>query len=151
MDNATIQQITELIEPVLAESGYELVEVQLRNEQNGLVLRVIIYKNTGIFLDDCSFVSREIGDLLEIEDLIKRKYHLEVSSPGLDRPLKNSRDFARNIGGKVEVRFIADGELCCKTGLIVRVDEKEVELSVDGIVEQILLELIVKAKLVIEF
>ncbi len=151
METATLAQVRQLVEPALAELGYELVEIQLRNEKIGLVLRVVLYKEGGINLDDCSTTSRTIGHLLEVEDLIGRPYHLEVSSPGLDRPLTTARDFARNIGHKVEVKSMKGEETRNVIGLIAGVDEIKVIITVDGAPEQIALTDIVKAKLVIEF
>lgn len=151
METATITRVRQLIEPVLIELGYELVELQLRNEQLGLVLRLIIYKDGGISLDDCSSVSRTIGHLLEVEEPIAKAYHLEVSSPGLDRALKTERDFARNMGLKVEAAF-REGEATRNViGTIAGVNEIMVTITVDGAPEQIALADIVKAKLVIEF
>lgn len=100
MGTETIERVTEIIQPVLDDLGLELVELQLRSEgKKGLVLRIIIFKEGGVSLDDCAQVSREVGFLLEVEDPIGRSYVLEVSSPGLDRPLKTERDFERNKGG----------------------------------------------------
>ncbi len=151
MKTATMVKVRQLLEPVLNDLGFELVELQLRTEQIGLVLRLIIYKEGGIGLDDCSKVSRTIGHLLEVEDPIGKAYHLEVSSPGLDRPLTTERDFARNIGQKVEVKFKA-GEITRNViGCIAGVNEIMVTITLDGAPEQIALTDIVKAMLLIEF
>ena len=104
--NYIVDKITAVIGPVVVEKGYELVEIQFRNEQHGWVLRIIIYKEEGIGVDDCAAVSREVGHILEVEDVIQQKFHLEVSSPGLDRPLTTSRDFLRNIGKKVKIKYV---------------------------------------------
>jgi ribosome maturation factor RimP len=92
--------------PVLEERGLELVEMQFRREQNGWVLRLIIDKQGGVGLDDCATASREISQLLDIEDFIDQAYKLEVSSPGLDRPLKSMSDFQRYIGRKARIKTI---------------------------------------------
>jgi ribosome maturation factor RimP len=98
--------------PVLEELGFELVEVQYRREQSGWVLRLIIDKQGGVSLEDCAAASREISQLLDIEDFIGQAYNLEVSSPGLDRPLKNMADFQRFTGRKAKIKTIepVDGE-----------------------------------------
>lgn len=151
METATMAKVRHLVEPVLTELGYELVELQLRNEQIGLVLRLILHKEGGIGLEDCSKTSRTIGHLLEVEDPIGKAYHLEVSSPGLDRPLTTVRDFTRNMGQKVEIKFRL-GETTRKViGFIADVDEIMVTITVDGAPEQIALTDIVKATLLIEF
>jgi ribosome maturation factor RimP len=151
METATVTRVRQLIEPALIDMGYELVELQLRTEQVGLVLRLIIYRDEGISLDDCTRVSRAIGPLLEVEDPIGRAYHLEVSSPGLDRPLTTARDFARNMAQKVTITCKVGEETRNVTGLIAGVDDRVVTITVDGAPEQIALTEIVKARLVIEF
>ena len=112
MAETVSKQVEVLALPVLEELGLELVEVQYRREQSGWVLRLIIDKQEGVNLDDCTAVSREIGQLLDIEDFIDQAYYLEVSSPGLDRPLKSMTDFQRFIGRKAKIKTIApiDGE-----------------------------------------
>ena len=92
--------------PVLEEMGLELVEVQYRREQSGWVLRLIIYKQEGISLEDCAAVSREISQLLDIEDFVDQAYNLEVSSPGLNRPLKSMADFERFTGRMAKIKTI---------------------------------------------
>ena len=92
--------------PVLEELGLELVEVQYRREQSGWVLRLIIDKQDGVSLDDCAATSREISQLLDIEDFIDQAYNLEVSSPGLNRSLKSMADFQRFIGCKAKIKTI---------------------------------------------
>jgi ribosome maturation factor RimP len=151
MGTATKAQVRQLVEPVLTELGYEVVDLQLRNEQIGLVLRLIIHKEGGVSLDDCSTASRTIGHLLEVEDLIGKAYHLEVSSPGLDRPLTTARDFARNMGQKVETTLQGSESTRKVIGVIAGVNEIMVTITVDGAPEQIALTEIVKATLVIEF
>lgn len=150
MDRQTIERLRVLINPILEDQGLELVDLQLRNEQTGLVLRVIIYKDSGISIDDCSQVSREISHLLEIEDPIDQAYSLEVSSPGLTRPLITERDFARNRGQKVKIKYAGDAGPQAIVGIIGETDPQAVELLVDGKREKIFLEKIHKAKLVIE-
>ena len=92
--------------PVLEEMGLELVEVQYRREQSGWVLRLIIDKQEGISLEDCAAVSREISQLLDIEDFVDQAYNLEVSSPGLNRPLKSMADFERFTGRMAKIKTI---------------------------------------------
>ena len=89
------------IEPVVAGMGYELVDVQASN--GGRLLRVFIDKPVGITLDDCTAVSRQLSRVLEVEGVNYER--LEVSSPGLDRPLRKRADFARFAGHKAEVRM----------------------------------------------
>jgi len=92
--------------PVLEEMGLELVEVQYRREQSGWVLRLIIDKQEGISLEDCAAVSREISQLLDIEDFVDEAYNLEVSSPSLSHPLKSMADFERFTGRMAKIKTI---------------------------------------------
>ncbi len=92
-----------MVTPILQEMDLELVDVLYRRESSGWVLRLIIDKEDGIALDDCTAVSREVSQLLDIEDIIEQVYNLEVSSPGLDRPLKSIGDFQRFTGRKAKV------------------------------------------------
>lgn len=99
-------QVELLITPVLDDFGYELVDLQYKKEGSSMALRIFIDKPGGITLDDCVAVSREVGAILEIEDPIKAGYRLEVSSPGLDRPLKKPADFERFSGQKIKVKTV---------------------------------------------
>ena len=103
MSEAVIGTIESLVAPILQEMDLELVDVLYRREQGGWVLRLIIDRENGVTLDDCTAVSREVSQLLDIEDIIEQVYNLEVSSPGLDRPLKSIGDFQRFIGRKAKV------------------------------------------------
>ncbi len=94
----------ELITPILAEFGFELVDVEYVKEGADMYLRAYIDKEGGITIDDCEAVSRRMSDLLDAEDFIDGSYIFEVSSPGLDRPLKKEKDFARSVGKEVEVK-----------------------------------------------
>ncbi|WP_448873129.1 ribosome maturation factor RimP [Desulfobulbus propionicus] len=99
---ATIQGFAD---PLLHDMGMELVEVQFRREGYGWVLRFFIDKEGGVTIDDCADVSREISAYLEVEDLIDHAYHLEVSSPGLERPLKKKTDFIRFADRLVRIKL----------------------------------------------
>ncbi len=99
-----IDAVSAIAIPLLSDEGMELVDIQYRQEQAGWVLRLLIDKEQGVMLDDCVNISRELSDLLEINDPIPHAYHLEISSPGLDRPLKRERDFMRFKGSKVKIK-----------------------------------------------
>lgn len=92
----------ELILPVLAEHGFELVDVEYVKEAGNWYLRAYIDKEGGITVNDCELVSRRVSDLLDEKDFIPDSYIFEVSSPGLLRPLKKDKDFARSIGEAIE-------------------------------------------------
>ena len=98
------QSVADLIEPTLEGNGIELVDVEYKKTGKTWVLRVFIYKNQGVTVYDCQELSREIEDLIEIHELIDGHYVLEVSSPGLDRPLKKAADFLRNKGKRIQIK-----------------------------------------------
>ncbi len=102
-----VEQIIDLTEPILENMGFELVDVEYLLERGRWVLRLYIDSENGITLDDCARVSRELGDVMDTRDLITHRYVLEVSSPGLNRPLRKEKDFIRVIGKKIKVRMIA--------------------------------------------
>lgn len=91
--------------PVLLENQYELVDVEYVREASVWYLRAYIDKEGGIAVDDCEKISRKLGEWLDKNDFIEDSYILEVSSPGLGRPLKKEKDFARGIGKKVDVKL----------------------------------------------
>ncbi len=98
------QKTEELLLPIMNEFRFELVDVEYVKEGSNWYLRAYIDKPGGITVDDCEAVSRRLSDLLDEEDFIDDAYILEVSSPGLGRPLKKDKDFARSIGEEVEIR-----------------------------------------------
>ena len=101
---STYQLIANLIEPVLKESNIELVDIEYKKTGKNWVLRVFVDKDRGVTVSDCHKLSREVEDLIEINELIADHYILEVSSPGLDRPLKREADFLRNKGKRVRIK-----------------------------------------------
>ena len=103
-----IARIEEVIQPVLRDRGVELVDVEWRGHAHRGVLRVAIDKPGGVGIADCERVSREVGDVLDANDVIAGHYDLEVSSPGLDRPLRTEREYRWAIGKPVRC-WLADG------------------------------------------
>ena len=99
------QRAEQLLMPVIQANDFELVDVEYVKEAGTRYLRAYIDKEGGITIDDCELVSRAFGQLLDAEDFIEESYVLEVSSPGLGRPLKKEKDFVRNIGKDVEVKL----------------------------------------------
>ena len=97
------QSIAEIVEPFLQTQGFELVELQLQQRKGQWLIRVFADTVGGISLEDCRRLSREIGQAFDAEDFIASSYVLEVSSPGLDRPLRTARDFQRQCQHMVTV------------------------------------------------
>ena len=102
----SLTRIEQLVVPILEDLDFELVDLQLKQDGSHLALQIFIDKPGGITLDDCVAVSREVSAILEVEDPIKSAYRLEVSSPGLDRPLKKPEDFVRFAGQKIKLRTL---------------------------------------------
>ena len=96
----------ELLQPLVDAHGFELVDVEYVKEAGNWYLRAYIDKPGGIAVDDCEVISRALSDKLDEEDYIEDSYILEVSSPGLGRPLKKDKDFQRSIGKEIEVRTL---------------------------------------------
>ncbi len=98
------QKTEKMLAPILEENHFELVDVEYVKEGGSWYLRAYIDKPGGITVDDCEVVNRALGDLLDQDDFIEDSYILEISSPGLGRPLKKERDFERSLGEEVEIR-----------------------------------------------
>ena len=111
--------------PLLKEQGLELLEVQYRREQHGWILRLVVDRPGGVGIDDCVAVSRELSQILDVEDFIDQAYSLEVSSPGLDRPLKSLADFQRFKGRMAKV--VTNEPLAGEHVFIGRIHETEGE------------------------
>jgi len=99
------KQIEELAAPIVADFGLELVDIEYRQQGREWLLCLYIDKEGGVTLDDCANLSRELSTLLDVEDVVPTAYRLEVSSPGLDRPLKKKDDFVRFAGKMVKVKM----------------------------------------------
>nr|WP_294469245.1 ribosome maturation factor RimP [uncultured Sellimonas sp.] len=124
------QRTEELLIPILEKYEFELVDVEYVKEAGTWYLRAYIDKPGGIAINDCEVVSRELSDLLDQKDFIEDSYILEVSSPGLGRPLKKDRDFERNIGEEVEIRtYRMIGKQKEFTGILEEYDSDSVTIS----------------------
>ena len=144
-------KVQELIEPAVVALGYELVGVEYIPQGKHSLLRVYIDTEDGINLDDCTRVSHQVSGLLDVEDIIKGQYNLEVSSPGLDRPLFTLEHFRRFTGheAKIKLTMPLDGQRKFK-GTINGVREDAVLLEVEGNEVELPVSLIDKANLVAE-
>lgn len=99
------QRTEQLLLPIIKDNNFELVDVEYVKEGGNWYLRAYIDKEGGITVDDCEIVSRTLSDKLDKDDFIEEAYVLEVSSPGLGRPLKKDKDFQRSLGEEVEIRL----------------------------------------------
>lgn len=134
MSNKIASIVYEMAEPIAQEQGVELVDVEYVKEGGQYVLRVFLDKPEGITLDDCQNVSSRLSDLLDEKDPIPDAYSLEVSSPGIDRPLKKDADFVRFAGHKVDVSTYqpVNGKKKKFSGELVGLSDNKIVVVVDG-------------------
>jgi ribosome maturation factor RimP len=146
------ERVSTLVEPVLSDQGMELVDLDYRREGRGWVLRLYIDKEGGITLDDCARVSQEIGTTLDIEDFMATPYTLEVSSPGLNRPLKKEKDFIKYRDRLIKVKTFApiDNRRNFK-GKLRGISEGQIEMEMNGGIITIPLANMAKANLELDF
>ncbi len=133
------ERTTELVMPIIEEGGYSLWDVEYVKEGPDFILRVYADKEGGIGIDDCVAISRKLSDKLDEADMIEEAYILEVSSPGLTRPLKKDKDFERSIGKLIEVKLYSavngmkelEGELKAfdEGSVTVNVGEEDLKLE----------------------
>ncbi|KPK12325.1 MAG: hypothetical protein AMJ68_02210 [Acidithiobacillales bacterium SG8_45] len=149
MDTSTLSS---LIEPSVTALGYDLVAVELTGDGSNTVLRVYIDLPGGITIDDCEAVSRQVSAVLDVEDPIRGEYTLEVSSPGLDRPLVKREDFEQYAGENVKIRM-AEQVLGRRnfTGRLQGVEGNLVLVEVDNEIYELELGHIERARLVPKF
>ncbi len=136
-------KVESLIEGILSDMGYELIAVEYLSGQGRWILRLYIDREGGVTIDDCARVSGEIGDLIDVQDLIPHAYVLEVSSPGLNRPLTKENHFLAALGERVKIktgdrvqgRHVFTGDLTdCRDGRItLETDDGPVSLSLSDL------------------
>jgi len=153
MTKASISQtVLELVTPLVEEEGLELVDVEYKKTGREWTLRILIDKASGVTLDDCQKISRKVEDLIDVENLLPTRYVLEVSSPGLDRPLKNEREFLRFVNKRITVKTFSPIENRKSfEGRIAGCENQTLYLDDEGVVREIPLKGIAQARLIIEF
>lgn len=150
---SSTDNIWSLVEPVVNGLGYEVVDIEYKPHPRNGLLRVYIDQEQGIQLEDCEVVSRQISAMLDVEDPISGHYTLEVSSPGLDRPLRRLDDFQRFVGETVKVKMgmpNLEGQRNF-TGKLVAVEGDDIIVEVDGQPHTLPVGGIDKARLVPQF
>jgi len=151
--NMRNEELTELLVPVIADLGLECLGVEYSPSHGNSLVRVYIdAADRPVTVDDCEVVSRQVSATLDVNDPIQGRYTLEVSSPGLDRPLFTAQQFARFVGesAKVEVNLAIDGRRRFQ-GPIRAVEGSTIVLDQDGVAVRIAHDNIHKAKLVPDF
>lgn len=131
------EKTEQLIQPLIDENNFELVDVEFVKEGSDWYLRVYIDKEGGIGVLDCELISRAFNEILDRENYISEQYIFEVSSPGLMRPLKKEKDFKRSIGKLIDIKLFKSVEKCKEfTGELVSYDDKTVTIKYEDEEEQ---------------
>jgi ribosome maturation factor RimP len=146
------QKLTELLRPAVDETGKTLLGIEYISAGNNSILRLFIDHDNGIDVDDCAEVSRQVGAVLDVEDPISSEYSLEVSSPGVDRPLFEIKHFETVIGETVNVKLSIplNGRRKFK-GQLVAINNNNLIIEVDSIDYELPLGNVDKANLVAKF
>jgi ribosome maturation factor RimP len=146
-----VERLRAMIHPIVLNEGMEVVDIEYRRESGGWILRLILDKEGGVTLDDCTRVSQEVGRSLDVEDILQTSYTLEVSSPGLTRPLKSEKDFMKYLHRLVKVKTVDPIQNRRQfKGKLLGVSENEVEIEVEREIFQIPLSNVAKANLEID-
>ncbi len=146
------QVLLDLFESEVAALGYELLGIELNQSTHGSILRVYIDKEGGIVVEDCVAVSRQLSAVLDVEDPIRGNYDLEVSSPGLDRPLFTVEQFKKVIGETIKLRLYEKYDNRKRfAGILKAVDDEEVVIECDNEEYNVPFRLIERARLVPQF
>ncbi len=127
------ERLVELVEPLLGNLGYELVDLEFASGGGSGMLRIFIDRAEGVGIEDCERVSREVSALLDVRDPVPTAYRLEVSTPGLDRVLRTQAHYGRYLGARVAVELAAAREGRRRyTGKLEAAGPEGIELDVDG-------------------
>ncbi|MCZ6656356.1 MAG: ribosome maturation factor RimP [Gammaproteobacteria bacterium] len=150
--NRTEKQIEELLRPIVEGLGCEIWGVEYLSQGNHSKLRLYIDSADGVSIDDCEKVSRQVSDVLDVENLFTKGYTLEVSSPGMDRILFNAEQYESNVGATVDVRlnFPFEGKKRV-VGLLAGVENAEAIVQVDGEEYVLPLDNVQRARIVPKF
>jgi ribosome maturation factor RimP len=123
------QVLARLVEPVVADHGAELVDVEVSGSRNSQLIRLLVHMDPAIPVNVCEAISREVGDLLDVEDPVPGRYRLEVTSPGLGRPLCSDADFRRAAGRPIKA-VMRDGRTW--QGKLLSWDTESLTVDLDG-------------------
>src|SRR5262249_14184568 len=137
--SAPLDEVQQIVQEVAQSEGLELVDIEFKSGQSRSLLRIFLDKNGGVTLNDCESVSRQLSAILDVKDLIKNPYILEVSSPGIDRPFKTDRDYERSLGKMVRVQYFAGNDQTQSiVGILSKVDGTEIVIESGGQTQSIL-------------
>ena len=152
MSRSIAAKVEELVKVSIEKKGYEIVDVEYEKIGKEWYLRIFIDKPDGVGLEDCEIASRKIGQILDDFDIIKSSYILEVSSPGIERPLKKEKDFKRFLGSKVLIKSFEaiDGQKTFE-GILEDFRDDVVTINSNNKMYLIELDKIASANLSVEF
>jgi ribosome maturation factor RimP len=143
-------EISQKIKDVVEQLGYFLIDIEFRGDERNLILEIYIDNENGIITSDCVDVSRACGDLFEEGNLIESKYRLDVSSPGIDRPLKYIQQYKKNIGRNFELEF--EDQIAEKfEGKLIGLNDEILKFEIDKKTEEVNFNKIKSAKVVVRF
>lgn len=144
--------LSEIIEPIVASEGMELVSIDYARESRGWVLRLYVDTAGGVTIDQCARLSRQLGDVLDVKDIVSHPYTLEVSSPGLNRMLKREKDFIAYRGKTITVKTAEPFEQRRNfEGTLLTYSEGAITMDVDNREVTIPLSHITKAQVKYQF
>jgi ribosome maturation factor RimP len=147
-----IEKVREMIAGYLEENGIELIDVIYRREQLGMVLRLLVDTPEGITVKECEDLNKYLSGLLDADDIVNERYVLEVSSPGLDRPIVTDRDFKRSLGKELDITtYEAIDFKKTHEGILIGMDKENIVIEANGTSTVIPKNKIAKAKLKIKF
>ncbi|MCK4708214.1 MAG: ribosome maturation factor RimP [Gammaproteobacteria bacterium] len=147
----TNDALWETVEPVVTGLNYDLVEIEYLSQDGMNILRIYIDQESGITAEDCAKVSLQLSALFDVEEPVRARYNLEVSSPGLDRPLRKVSDFERFAGSRIKVKMAMPIGLENRrnfTGTLVGVEVDQAKIEVDGEEYELPIAAIEKARIV---
>lgn len=142
-------EIEKVVEPILVQEGFDLVDMKLSRFKKNYRLQIFADSDHGITIDECAFLSRLVGTALDTSDVIQSRYILEISSPGLDRPLHSDRDFKRKIGEAMAVDVIEDGRERTVKGTLTGVENDVLILNGEDGEEKIVLSRVRQGKIIL--
>ena len=129
MSSPPLSEIEQLVRKIAESEGLELRDLEYKTGQSRSLLRIFIDKNGGVTLTDCETVSRQLSAILDVNDLVKGAYVLEVSSPGMDRPFRTDEDYQKSLGRTVRISYEDDGKILQTMGMLKEVDENFVTVQ----------------------
>jgi len=141
-----LDQIEEIIRPIAEAAGAYLVDLQIRGERGGRILEVFVDSDSGVTTDLCAAISREVSRVLDSAGILRSRYHLVVSSPGVDRPLKFQRQYVKNVGRRLSVIMRVEKGAEKIEGELTGVKEDRLSLRIDETVREIPFDKIIEAR-----